>query len=235
VIPENVHLNIGSLLFENLDQIDLTGPYEVLSNIPNGTHRIYAKSTQPVRDVMGLRIMPDATLAEAPQLDILHIPGGPGQQALMEDEEILGWLRSQAAGAKKVLSVCTGALICGAAGLIRDKRATTHWASFHLLPGLARSRWTSGSWSTVIGSSRPALRRELTAPCGSSPRCAASPPPSASSSTSPMRQNRPFRAGRPARRPARLWKRLVEMWPSWLRGAKRPRGGSPPGLASLSP
>jgi cyclohexyl-isocyanide hydratase len=122
VIPENVHLNIGSLLFENLDQIDLTSPYEVLSNIPNATHRIYAKSTQPVRDVMGLRIMPDATLDEAPQLDILHVPGGPGQQALMENEEILGWLRSQAAGAKKVLSVCTGALICGAAGLIRGKK-----------------------------------------------------------------------------------------------------------------
>jgi cyclohexyl-isocyanide hydratase len=78
--------------------------------------------------------MPDARLAEAPQLDILHVPGGPGQQALMEDEEVLGWLRSQAEGAKKVLSVCTGALLCGAAGLIRGKRATTHWASFHLLP-----------------------------------------------------------------------------------------------------
>ena len=83
---------------------------------------------------MGLRIMPDATLAEAPQLDILHVPGGPGQQALMEDEEVLGWLRSQAAGATKVLSVCTGALLFGGAGLIHGKRATTHWASFHLLP-----------------------------------------------------------------------------------------------------
>jgi cyclohexyl-isocyanide hydratase len=134
VIPDTVHLSIGSLLFENLDQIDLTGPFEVLSRIPNATHRIYAKSTQPVSDVMGLRIMPDARLAEAPQLDILHVPGGPGQQALMEDEEVLGWLRSQAEGAKKVLSVCTGALLCGAAGLIRGKRATTHWASFHLLP-----------------------------------------------------------------------------------------------------
>jgi cyclohexyl-isocyanide hydratase len=134
VIPETAHLSIGSLLFENLDQIDLTGPFEVLSRIPNATHRIYAKSTQPVSDVMGLRIMPDARLAEAPQLDILHVPGGPGQQALMEDEEVLGWLRSQAEGAKKVLSVCTGALLCGAAGLIRGKRATTHWASFHLLP-----------------------------------------------------------------------------------------------------
>jgi cyclohexyl-isocyanide hydratase len=134
VIPDTVQLSIGSLLFENLDQIDLTGPFEVLSRIPNATHRTYAKSTQPVSDVMGLRIMPDARLAEAPQLDILHVPGGPGQQALMEDEEVLGWLRSQAEGAKKVLSVCTGALLCGAAGLIRGKRATTHWASFHLLP-----------------------------------------------------------------------------------------------------
>jgi cyclohexyl-isocyanide hydratase len=134
VIPETTHLNIGSLLFENLDQIDLTGPFEVLSRLPNATHRIYAKSTEPVRDMMGLRIMPDATLAEAPQLDILHVPGGPGQQTLMEDEEVLNWLRSQAAGAKKVLSVCTGALLFGGAGLLRGKKATTHWASFHLLP-----------------------------------------------------------------------------------------------------
>jgi cyclohexyl-isocyanide hydratase len=134
MIPKTVHLNIGSLLFEDLDQIDLTGPFEVLSRIPNATHRIYAKSINPVRDVMGFCIKPDATLAVAPQLDILHVPGGPGQQALMEDEEVLGWLRQQAEGAKKVLSVCTGALLFGAAGLLRGKRATTHWASFHLLP-----------------------------------------------------------------------------------------------------
>jgi cyclohexyl-isocyanide hydratase len=134
MIPERVHLNIGSLLFEGLDQIDLTGPFEVLSRIPNATHRIYAKSIAPARDVMGLRITPDAALAEAPLLDILHVPGGRGQEAVMEDEDVLGWLRRQAEGAKKVLSVCTGALLCGAAGLIRGKRATTHWASFHLLP-----------------------------------------------------------------------------------------------------
>jgi cyclohexyl-isocyanide hydratase len=133
MIPENVHLNIGSLLFEDLDQIDLTGPFEVLSRLPNATHRIHAKTMHPVRDVMGLRIMPDATLAEAPQLDILHVPGGPGQQALMEDEEVLNWLCRQAAGARKVLSVCTGALLLGGAGLLRGKKATTHWASFHLL------------------------------------------------------------------------------------------------------
>lgn len=134
MIPETVHLNIGSLLFENLDQIDLTGPFEVLSRLPNATYRIYAKSAGPVSDVMGFRLTPDATLSDAPQLDIVHVPGGPGQQALMEDEEVLGWLRRQAEGAKKVLSVCTGALLFGGAGLIRGKRATTHWASFHLLP-----------------------------------------------------------------------------------------------------
>jgi cyclohexyl-isocyanide hydratase len=134
MIPDSVHLNIGSLLFDDLDQIDLTGPFEVLSRIPNATHRIYAKSVAPVHDVMGLGIKPDATLAEAPQLDILHVPGGRGQEALMEDEDILGWVRRRAQSAKKVLSVCTGALVCGAAGLIRGKRATTHWASFHLLP-----------------------------------------------------------------------------------------------------
>ena len=134
MLPEAVPLKIGSLLFENLDQIDLTGPFEVFSRIPNATCRTYAKSMDPVCDVKGLRIMPDATLKEAPQLDILHVPGGRGQEALMEDEEVLGWLVRQAQGAKMVLSVCTGALLLGAAGLIRGKRATTHWASFHLLP-----------------------------------------------------------------------------------------------------
>jgi cyclohexyl-isocyanide hydratase len=134
MLSEAVHLNIGSLLFEDIDQIDLTGPFEVLSRIPNSTHRIYAKSSDTVRDLMGLGITPDATLAQAPRLDILHVPGGRGQEALMDDEDILRWLRWQAEGAKKIISVCTGALLCGAAGLIRGKRATTHWASFHLLP-----------------------------------------------------------------------------------------------------
>jgi cyclohexyl-isocyanide hydratase len=134
MLPENLHLTIGSLAFDGLDQIDLTGPFEVLSRIPNVTHRIYAPTSAPVRDMQGLRIVPDATLADAPQLDILHVPGGRGQQALMEDEAVLGWLRSQAAGARKVFSVCTGALLLGGAGLLRGRRATTHWNSFHLLP-----------------------------------------------------------------------------------------------------
>src|SRR5215472_17148225 len=134
MIPEDTHLQIGSLLFEGLDQIDLTGPFEVLSRIPNSTYRIYGRTAAPVRDLKGLRLTPDAALADALPLDVLHVPGGPGQEALMDDAEVLAWIRQQAEGACSIFSVCTGALICGAAGLLKGRRATTHWASFHLLP-----------------------------------------------------------------------------------------------------
>jgi len=134
MIPHNIHLHIGSLVFEGIDQIDLTGPFEVLSRIPNSTYRIYGKTAAPVRDLKGLRLTPDAALADAPPLDVLHVPGGPGQESLMDDEDVLAWIRQQTAGACSIFSVCTGALICGAAGLLKGRRATTHWASFHLLP-----------------------------------------------------------------------------------------------------
>jgi cyclohexyl-isocyanide hydratase len=134
MISPDVHLNIGSLLFEGVDQIDLTGPFEVLSRIPNATYRIYGKTAAPVRDLKGLRLAPDAALADAPPLDVLHVPGGYGQEAVMEDAELLDWIRRQASGGCRIFSVCTGALICGAAGLLRGRRATTHWSAFHLLP-----------------------------------------------------------------------------------------------------
>lgn len=134
MIDPETHLQIGSLLFDGLDQIDLTGPFAVFSRIPNATYRVFGKTTAPVRDARGLRLMADAILAEAPQLDLLHIPGGFGQEALMDDEEVLAWIRAQAAGVRLLLSVCTGALVCGAAGLLKGRRATTHWASMYLLP-----------------------------------------------------------------------------------------------------
>lgn len=134
MIPADRHLTIGSFIFEELDQIDLTGPFEVLSRIPNATYRIYAKTTDTLRDIRGLRLVADAPIADAPQLDVLHIAGGYGQEALMHDEEVLGWIRRQAEGALCVFSVCTGALLCGAAGLLKGRRATTHWSAHHLLP-----------------------------------------------------------------------------------------------------
>lgn len=134
MIPHDTHLHIGSLLFEGVDQIDLTGPFEVLSRIPNASYRIYESTAAPVRDLKGLWLTPDASLADAPPLDVLHVPGGFGQESLMEDTEVLSWIRQQAAGACRIFSVCTGALVCGAAGLLSGRRATTHWASLHLLP-----------------------------------------------------------------------------------------------------
>jgi cyclohexyl-isocyanide hydratase len=97
MVPNDVHLELGSVLFEGLDQVDLTGPFEVLSRIPNSTFRIFARTAAPVWDIHGLRLAPDATLAEAPPLDLLHVPGGFGQEALMDDRELLDWIRRQAA------------------------------------------------------------------------------------------------------------------------------------------
>ena len=145
MIDHDMHLTIGSLLFDGIDQIDLTGPFEVLSRLPNATHRLYARSTEPVRDIQGLRLVPDGTLGEAPQLDILHVPGGPGQEALMEDAAVLDWLRQKAAGSKNVLSVCTGALLLGATDCFAvDGRRRTGRPSI-CCPCSARSRSTGAS------------------------------------------------------------------------------------------
>jgi cyclohexyl-isocyanide hydratase len=134
MIPHDTHLRIGSLAFEGIHQIELTGPFEVLSRLPNTAYHIYGKAAAPVRDLRGLWLIPDASLADAPALDVLHVPGGPGQEALMDDSEVLGWIRQQALSGCAIFSVCTGALLLGAAGLLRGRRATTHWASLHLLP-----------------------------------------------------------------------------------------------------
>ena len=127
------HLHLAAILFPQIDQTDFTGPFEVLSRIPDSTFHIAWKEKTPIRDIRGLILTPEETLAEVPQLDLLVVPGGPGQQALMEDEVVLSFMRRQAEKAQYVFSVCTGALICGAAGLLKGVKATTHWASFDLL------------------------------------------------------------------------------------------------------
>jgi cyclohexyl-isocyanide hydratase len=129
----STHLHIGSLIFPEVDQIDFTGPFEVFSRIPNSTYHIIAKQEKPLRDTRGLILTPQTTFSEVGHLDLLHVPGGPGQEALMNDEETLSFIREQAASAIYIFSVCTGALILGAAGLLRGKKATTHWAALHLL------------------------------------------------------------------------------------------------------
>ncbi len=127
------HLNVGMLVFPRMDQVDLTGPFAVLSRLPNASVQLLWKDTKPVRDYRGLGLMPDARLTEAEPVDLLVVPGGPGQEDLMEDEGVLSFITQQAARAKCVFSVCTGALVCGAAGLLKGRSATTHWRSVHLL------------------------------------------------------------------------------------------------------
>ena len=126
-------IEIGAIVFPRMDQMDFTGPFEVLSRIPGARFHVLWKDKAPVRDILGLILTPETTFAEAPQLDVLVVPGGWGQEQLMDDETVLSFIREQSAHATYVFSVCTGALICGAAGLLKGVRATTHWAAFHLL------------------------------------------------------------------------------------------------------
>jgi cyclohexyl-isocyanide hydratase len=126
-------LQVGMLIFPELDQLDFTGPFEVLARMPDSKLHLLWKSTEPINDMMGLVLQPTTTLRDAPPLDVLVVPGGYGQQALMEDGEVIGYVREQGERAQYVVSVCTGALILGAAGLLRGYKATTHWTAVPLL------------------------------------------------------------------------------------------------------
>jgi cyclohexyl-isocyanide hydratase len=127
-------MNIGMLIFPDMTQLDFTGPYEVFTQVPGAQIKVISKSLEPVTAKGGLRFMPDTTMDAAPQLDVIFVPGGPGVGPLMEDRATLEFLRRQSKEAKYVTSVCTGALVLGAAGLLKGYRATTHWLSLELLP-----------------------------------------------------------------------------------------------------
>jgi cyclohexyl-isocyanide hydratase len=127
-------LSMGCLIFPQMDQIDFTGPFEVLSRMPDTTVRVVGKELAPVRDVQGLRLTPELSIAEAGTFDVLLVPGGYGQQALMHDEEVLALIRKQVLMERLLFSVCTGALLCGAAGVLMGRHVTTHWSARHLMP-----------------------------------------------------------------------------------------------------
>jgi cyclohexyl-isocyanide hydratase len=127
-------LQIGMLLYPGLTQLDLTGPFEVLHRLPDARVHVVWKDTQPVLADSGLGLVPTTTFAACPPLDIVFVPGGNGQVALMTDLVVLDFLRHHARTARYVTSVCTGALVLGAAGLLDGYDATTHWAFVQLLP-----------------------------------------------------------------------------------------------------
>lgn len=126
-------MNIGFVLFPNVTQLDFTGPLQVLHRMPGAKTHILAKSTDPVPSDCGLSLVPTGTFANAPALDMICVPGGFGVSQAMADAETLAFVAAAGASATYVTSVCTGAFILGAAGLLRGKRATTHWAYHHLL------------------------------------------------------------------------------------------------------
>lgn len=127
-------LHIGILLFPEVTQLDATGPAQVLCRVPGAKLHMIWKTRDPVPTDAGFSIVPTTTFAECPQLDVICVPGGGGQVALMTDEETLAFLRKQAAGARYVTSVCTGSLVLGAAGLLKGYKSACHWSSREYLP-----------------------------------------------------------------------------------------------------
>ncbi|MCG8441298.1 MAG: DJ-1/PfpI family protein [Caulobacterales bacterium] len=127
-------MQIGFVIFDGVTQLDFTGPLQVLSRMPGATCALIAASHAPVRTDTPLAAPPTHSFADAPRLDILCVPGGDGVREAIGDAPTRAYLREAAAGAHYVTSVCTGALLLGAAGLLQGKRATTHWAYQRLLP-----------------------------------------------------------------------------------------------------
>jgi len=126
-------IRFGILIFPNVQQLDLTGPYEVFSRCPDARVYLAWKQAGPVTTEHGLALPADTALADLDKVDVLCVPGGYGVDALMADAEVLAHLRRLAATARFITSVCTGALVLGAAGLLKGRRATTHWTSLDLL------------------------------------------------------------------------------------------------------
>lgn len=125
-------LTIGIVLFGDAEELDWTGPYEVFGMATQSieTARVVtiAESLEPVRCANGLRVLPDHDFSNAPELDVLLVPGGIGTRTERDNPAMTGWLAKTATGCQWVTSVCTGALLLHEAGLTTGKRVTTHWA-----------------------------------------------------------------------------------------------------------
>ena len=127
---------VGMLVFPGITPLDMTGPHEFLSKVPGVEVRLYWKNLNPVTGASGLQLIPTHTFLDQSPIDLLCVPGGPGQIELMADDEVLGFLRRAAATARYVTSVCTGSLLLGAAGLLQGYKATTHWMAMDCLNDL---------------------------------------------------------------------------------------------------
>jgi cyclohexyl-isocyanide hydratase len=126
-------LQIGLVIFPKVTQLDFTGPVQVFSSVPGAQLHLIWKRIEPVASDSVLTLTPTTTFADCPQLDVICVPGGAGTDDMVNDEEMLEFLRRQAEHARYITSVCTGSLVLGAAGLLKGYRATTHWTAMDLL------------------------------------------------------------------------------------------------------
>ena len=126
--------NVVFVLFDNVTQLDFSGPVQFLSRLPGATTHVVSKDGKAVTTDCGFSILPTASFADCPQADIICVPGGHGVREAITDAAIVDFVQAQAKAATWITSVCTGAFILGAAGLLEGKRATTHWAYTQLLP-----------------------------------------------------------------------------------------------------
>ncbi len=126
-------IHIGFLIYPGVTQLDVTGPAEVLSRVPGARIHMIWKTLHAVVTDTGFSINPTDTTADCPWLDVICVPGGTGQAALMADDAVLRFLKRQGEQARFVTSVCAGSLLLGAAGLLKGYRAGAHWAFRHLL------------------------------------------------------------------------------------------------------
>lgn len=127
------HTTVAFALFPGVTQLDFTGPAQILSRLPHARTIVAARGTAAIATDSGFAILPTHDLSEVPQADILCVPGGHGVADALADRVLIDWLAQQAAGARWVTSVCTGAFLLGRAGMLQGRRATTHWAYTHLL------------------------------------------------------------------------------------------------------
>ena len=132
-MPNALRLNVGFLVFPGVQPLDLVGPFDVFAAFDSLAQHLVWKNAEPVIAAGGLVLQPTTTFADCPPLDLLCVPGGAGVEPLLEDPQTLAFIAQQARSARFVTSVCTGALLLGAAGLLQGRRATTHWAYHELL------------------------------------------------------------------------------------------------------
>lgn len=127
---------VGMIAFDMMTNLDFVGPFDILSRVRGARTILLGKTLDPIVTDSRYRLLPEMRLADASELDMLFVPGGPGSTKLMEDPEVLAFLAARAPRAKWVTSVCTGALVLGAAGLLKGYRAATHWSAMDILPVL---------------------------------------------------------------------------------------------------